>query len=180
MRGQIARTLSEQIIMVEKVESAPSDQSAQFKLIDSLIDETARQHIILMHEKNISLQIGSFTGHTFETGKEGKGWTRGNMSGQSMCEKLNGTGLIQLADKGAAIQLSKSGHDFATWLIDSELKASYLITPMGGWGKPNYPTGSPFPFDLDNPVQTDPTTNLIQQNPGRSSLDLNSEDKSKM
>ena len=146
MRGKLPERVSEQINMAEQVEAKPTDKTAQFKLIDSLIDEPARQHIILMHEKDMSMRIGDFFGHQFETGREGKGWTSGNMSGQSLCEKLNGTGLIELAGKGAAIQLTKSGHEFAEWLVGSGLKATFLATPMGGWGEPFRPPGVPAGF----------------------------------
>ncbi len=146
MRGKLPERVSEQISMAEQVEAKPTDKTAQFRLIDSLIDEPARQHIILMHDKDMSLQIGDFFGHQFETGREGKGWTSGNMSGQSLCEKLNGTGLIELASKGAAIQLTKSGHEFAEWLVGSGLKATFLATPMGSWGEPFRPSGVPAGF----------------------------------
>ena len=150
MRGRLPERVSEQISMAEQVEARPTDQSAQFRLIDSLIDEAVRQHIILMHEKDIPLQIGDFFGHYYETGKQGKGWSTGSMSGQTFCEKLNGTGLIELASKGSAIQLSKMGHEFAKWLIDSGMKATFLSTPLGGWGVPYRPPGMPpgfFPPD---------------------------------
>lgn len=147
MRGKLPERVSEQISMAELVEAKPTDKTAQFKLIDSLIDEPARQHIILMHERDISLRIGDFFGHQFETGREGKGWTSGNLSGQSLCEKLNGTGLIELASKGAAIQLTKSGHEFAEWLVESGLKATFLVTPLGSWGEPFRPPGVPAGFE---------------------------------
>jgi hypothetical protein len=152
MRGQLPVRVSEQISMVEQVEAKPSDQLAQFKLINSLIDETARQHIILMHEKNIPLRIGDFFGHSFETGTPRKGWTSGTMSGQTFCEKLNGTGLIELASEGAGIQLTKVGHVFAKWLTDSGLKATFLATPMGGWGTPFRPEGAQVGFNFGQPM----------------------------
>jgi hypothetical protein len=155
MRGKLPVRLSEQISMVEQVEAKPNDQVAQFKLINSLIDEPARQHLILMHEKGVTLRIGDFFGHPFETGSNGKGWTSGTISGQSLCERLNGTGLIELASDGPAIQLTKAGHEFAKWLTDSGLKATFLTTPMGGWGTPFRPEGAPAGlFQFGNTVPT--------------------------
>ncbi len=157
MRGKLPERVTEQIDMVEQVEARPSDQSAQFKLINSLIDEPARQHIILMAEIDLQMRIDDFFGVPYETGTEGRGWTTGSMSGKNLCEKLNGTGLIELGNKGAAIQLSKAGRDFAKWLTDSGLKATFLTTPLGSWGKPFRPEGMPPSFLLTSQPMTPST-----------------------
>lgn len=146
MRGQLPERVVEQLSMVERIEASPGDQTAQFALINSLIDEPVRQHLILMHEKNVTFTLSEFGWHRYETGTAGSSWAGGGMSGKDLCKKLDGTGLISVTTKGPSVELTDMGHRFAQWLIDSGEKAEFLQTPFGGWGTAKRPDGMPPAF----------------------------------
>ena len=126
---------------IEIAKQQPNDEEPRFTLIDSLIDMAVRQQIILMHEQGVRIPFGYF-GPTFETGG-GLEWSSGSMSGDSLCKKLNGTGLLEITTSGPAVVLTESGHRFAEWLVTNGKKAGFLRSDIGGWGTPTYPDGLP-------------------------------------
>ena len=129
------KRVKEQIDIVEKIESSPTDQIAQFKLINSLIDDVTRQFIILMNDKNLELPISDFKECRYEIGDSGKGThSSGVISSGKLCNILSGTGLIELGDHG--LTLSKSGIDFANWLGKMDLRSTFLKSSWGEWGQP--------------------------------------------
>ncbi len=122
IRQDVPPKIVEQAQLVASVERDPADADAQFRLIDSMLDEIHRQHLILMHEQSCDLPFGEFwSGHTYE---------------MEYMKKLEGTGFVTLLTKGPKIALTPAGRRFAQWLIDHDRKATFMHTPSGGWGEP--------------------------------------------
>lgn len=149
MRGRLPDRVVAQIEMVEQVEARPADRLAQFRLIDSLTDESVRQFLILMHEQNTELPIGRYEHIKYEAGTKSGRWWGGDLSAESLSKKLVGTGLIELADKGWGIKLTPMGHEFAQWLTETGQRADFMSSSVGGWGKVERPEGVPSPLAPD-------------------------------
>ncbi len=123
-----------------KVASNPTDTTAVYQLIDNIIDNTFKQHLILMAEKNALFPYVPF-GHTYQHGTRGKGWATGGFRGDEFLRKLNGTGFIELVTKDATpmLRITEKGKEFVKWLIANGRKDEFYASPLGGWGVPFNP-----------------------------------------
>jgi hypothetical protein len=160
---------------ITTAESKPEDEEPRFSLIDSLIDEPVRQHLILMDEQKTRIPFSGFFGPRYEIGS-GLAFASGSISGQELCKNLNGTELIELSTDGPSVVLTDIGHRFAKWLVNNERKAAFMKSDLGGWGQRpegwppefqsvfNRPPGPHFGMprpqtpDTPTPQATSPTT----------------------
>jgi hypothetical protein len=113
------------------------DESTVFPLMDSLVDETFKQFIILMHEGAKSLDRSRdpfYAPLKFELATENSG-AQGMLNVNDFCKKLAGTELLQ-ADINNSVSLTRRGHSFADWLVTHGKKAMYFSSEMGQWGTP--------------------------------------------
>jgi hypothetical protein len=138
LRPEVPPKIVEQAKLVASVERDPADEDAQFRLIDSMLDDTHGQHLILMHENSCDLPFGElWFGHRYEIEYENGGAAVGSFDGRNFLDKLEGTGFVNLLSKGGAkIELTESGHRFSQWLVGHNLKATFMHTPLGGRGQP--------------------------------------------
>jgi hypothetical protein len=138
IRSALPKGVSEQLELVAEVEKHPSDEEARFALIDSLIDDTFRQHLIVMHERNSAIPYGDRDApeYVLEMGELSavQGW----LDVQQFVERLEGTGLIELTAKGPTVKLTALGERFAEWLTNHNRKATYFFSPFGQWGTPQF------------------------------------------
>ena len=137
MKG-LQPAVQKQIELVERVEESPTDSSAQFAVISSLIDRTFKQHLIFMFESNKKLGFvmdGFGPSHpTVLTGNTHSWMSQGGFSGRDFCEKLQGTGLVEIG-LDMSISLTQLGYEFGRWLVANGEKADFYRSPFGEWGK---------------------------------------------
>lgn len=145
MRQGIPDRVKEQKAMVSAVERDPENAEAKFKLIDSLIDDEIRQHLILMKEKGIDLPYGGFYGPKFELGGE-RHWQSGMFDGAKFAKTLAGTNIVELTMDGPALHLTDFGAKFAEWLLANDRKCAYYQSDFGTWGERVLPPGAPMDF----------------------------------
>lgn len=138
MRGKIPDQLVHQI---SEAEAKPTDNTVQFVLIDSLIDEAIRQHVILMNEKHVSIPILDSFGTRFETGKANNSWMSGGISGREIGKRLGGSQLIDVDLANTSIHLTELGQKFARWLVETGKRNDYYSSNLGGWGELKRPEG---------------------------------------
>ena len=151
MRGKVPDQVVQQL---EDAEAKPKDDNAQFLLVDSLVDEAIRQHLILMNEKTLKLPFNDFWGVKFETGNEGKGtWMTGGISGREIAKKLGGSGLVAIDPQGSSVYLTELGANFANWLVKNGRKNDYYESVYGGWGVVKRPENLPPEFLKNAGVQ---------------------------
>jgi hypothetical protein len=144
MRGRIPEVFAEQVI---DAEAMLQDDSATFSLIDSLIDESIRQHMILMRIKNVQIPFDvSFLAMRFETGKAETSWSSGGISASEITKKLGGSGLVAVDPLGPAVGLTDLGKKFADWLISKGRQNDFYASPLGGWGEVKRPPDLPKGF----------------------------------
>jgi len=137
LRPQVPQKVYEQVRLAASVEKNPSDTGAQFSLIDSMLDEVHRQHLILMHDRGCDLPYGDFWSQPIYEMEYGQGSAAsGGFDSRTFVKKLEGTGFLTLLTTGPSISLTGSGHRFAQWLVDHGRKATFLRTEFGGWGDP--------------------------------------------
>jgi Predicted nucleotide-binding protein containing TIR-like domain len=112
------------------------DPNTQFQIICDLLDRSAHQFIILMHEQTIALRreplFGSGIAYDYVIARREGG--SGNFSVDGFCKKLPDSGLLQ-QDLRNNVTLTARGHQFAMWLLERGHKADYFKTDLGGWGK---------------------------------------------
>lgn len=134
VRSAIPARVAEQIQLVAEVEKRPSDEEAQFRLINSLIDDAYQQHFILMHEKSVKLPyFDSSPGHEYELERSSSA-VRGVFGARNFVNRLEGTGFLYIEVQGPSIVLTDMGHKYAAWLTKSGKRADYFRTPFGEWG----------------------------------------------
>lgn len=136
LRSEVSEKVIEQVELVSSVERDPSNLEAQFKLIDSLLDEAHRQHLILMHECKCDLPYYDYHGNNYEIEYVNGGAASGNLDCRNFIKKLEGTGFVTLLTKGINISLTEEGRCFSLWLVEHGQKAVYMKTDFGGWGEP--------------------------------------------
>jgi len=124
---------------VTRFESNPFDKDALFSLIDNLLPEEAKQHIVLMRKQNNLLDISNidengFT-HRYELITRGKGVSVGIFSPANFLQKVNGTELVSVSGGQDKIMLTERGKLFADWLIEQEKDAETFNSDKGRWGK---------------------------------------------
>jgi hypothetical protein len=104
-----------------------------------------QQHLILMHEKKVSILISEYSLLVYETGNM-RSWSSGSISGKEIMKKVGGSGLVEIDQKDMAVKLTELGERFASWLVSKGKKNPYYGSPLGGWGERKPPTGVPLPM----------------------------------
>jgi hypothetical protein len=143
MRGRLPDQIAQQI---EEAEAMPQDEAAQFALIDGLIDDAIRQHLILMREKMVSIPITEYFVVRFETGKANGSWMSGGISGTEIVKKVGGSGLVSIDVTGPSVKLTEMGIRFASWLVEKGRRNDYYASKLGGWGAVKRPEDIPSAF----------------------------------
>lgn len=139
MRGHLPQAVVEQMALVGE---NPKDETANFELMNSLIEVAMRQHLILMKLKSVSLPLNTGAFLRYETGTSGKGFQSGIVEGADVLKKLAGTNLVDVDADGPSIKLTPLGHEFADWLIANGKKNEFYASPIGGWGEPKGISGA--------------------------------------
>jgi hypothetical protein len=111
------------------------DQNTQYQIICDLLDVSAHQFLILMHEQNVALRreslFGSGVRYRYLLGRRATG--NGYFSVDGLCQKLPDSGLLQ-QDLRNIVTLTSRGHQFAMWLLERGHKADSFRSDLGGWG----------------------------------------------
>jgi hypothetical protein len=119
------------------------DQKTQFQIICDLLDASAHQVLILMHESNLAVRrespFGSGIRYRYVLARRAAG--NGHFSVNDLCKKLPDSGLLQ-QDLRNSVTLTGRGHQFAAWLLERGHKAEFFASDLGGWGDE---TAHPFP-----------------------------------
>ncbi|GAA6141638.1 hypothetical protein [Hydrogenophaga sp. 5NK40-0174] len=130
---------NETVEAVAKFESNPRDVDALFLLMDNLLAEDAKQHLILMRKYGNYLDVSNINEkgytHRYEIITRDKGISMGVFSPGSFIAKLNGTELISVSGGRDKIFLTERGKDFSDWLLDHEKDAATFSSEKGRWGK---------------------------------------------
>lgn len=83
--------IAQQVELVREIEQNPDNRDAQHNLVNSLLDENFRQHIILMHEKGVDLPYADTYSHKFQLGTRDKHFGNGVFPSRDFVNKLEGT-----------------------------------------------------------------------------------------
>jgi len=124
---------------VEAARLNPLDEDAVFKVMDTLLPEETKQHLIFMAKNDNELilpesdELG-FT-HRYEIILRGRGISVGLFSPRKFLSNLNGTGLVTFTNTGKRLFLSDRGQRFADWLLKHERDAETFESDLGRWGK---------------------------------------------
>lgn len=120
------------------LERFPAGEGAQFRLIGGLLGALEQQFVILMHLAPCDLSIQEADGEKikYEVEYDLENQATGELDGWMFYLALKYTGLVEELDKEKKVLLTKSGHKFALWLIESGRKAIYFKAKYGEWGKP--------------------------------------------
>ena len=111
-------------------------QEHKFSFIDSLIEDSFRQHIILMHEFTRELPyLEDRPTHIFEI-ESNYGASAGAFQVRNFYTRLIATQFVSLKPEDPSLTLTATGHEFAEWLISQGRKAAFMNTPFGSWGTP--------------------------------------------
>ena len=127
---------------LDSISQNPTDKIAQFALIDSMLDETHRQYLILMHTVPCELPFSDprsgidFYEMEHRISADKVTGSAGDFVIKEFYKKIEGTNFVSIISTGTKLSLTPSGHEFAQWLIDDGRKASYFETSYGKWGEP--------------------------------------------
>ena len=120
-------------------EEAPIDPGVQFRVLADLLEVSAHQFIILIHEAGATLRregpymVG--VRHEYSIASDHHhGMGSGYFGVDKFCERLADAGLLTVDLRGR-VGLSDRGHAFAEWLIASGFKAVYFWSDVGTWGE---------------------------------------------
>lgn len=135
----LANLPSEALNAVEAVRLDPMDEDKIFKVMDTLLPEEIKQHLILMSKNNNQISLPEmnemgFT-HSYEIILKNKSISFGMFSPHKFLSKLNGTSLVTYSDSMSKIFLSDSGKRFTEWLVRHEKEAETFKSEIGKWGK---------------------------------------------
>ena len=141
--GEYAKALAglpeEAANAVEAARLNPLDEDAVFKVIDSLLPEETKQHLVLMQKQNgeLSLPEPDEMGHThrYEIILRNGGISVGVFAPRKFLSHLNGTDLITIGNAGKRLFLSERGKRFVDWLFKHERDAETFKSDLGRWGK---------------------------------------------
>jgi hypothetical protein len=143
---------------VRAAEAKPTDDIAQFALMDSFLDDVMRQHLIMMKEKNVGIPFKNYAGINYETGRAGGSWSSGGISGREIAKRLGGSGLVSVTPDGESVSLTPLGGRFSDWLVANGKRNDYYSSELGGWGEVKRPAGLPKGFFTGAPQVTNPVS----------------------
>ena len=141
--GEYAQALSglpsETTKAVDAARQNPLDEDAIFKVMDTLLPEETKQHLIFMAKNSDILDLPEMDerGHThrYEIILRNHGISVGLFSPQKFLSKLNGTELVTHLNTGKKLFLSERGKRFTGWLLKHERDAETFMSDLGRWGK---------------------------------------------
>lgn len=130
---------SETTKAVEAARLNPLDEDAIFKVMDTLLPEETKQHLIFMAKNSNILELPEIDemGHThrYEIILRNQSISVGLFSPRKFLSKLNGTDLVTSLNTGKKLFLSERGKRFAAWLLKHERDAETFVSGLGRWGK---------------------------------------------
>lgn len=130
---------SETINAVVNLEDNPFDQDALFALMDALVPEETKQHLILVSKLGGILDVSNAdergNTHTYEIITRNKGISFGVFSPREFLRNLDGTQLVTPYDNHSKIKLTARGEKFASWLLEHDKGAESFWSEKGGWGE---------------------------------------------
>lgn len=121
--------------LVRKMETAPLDRNVHFELVASLLDDSSRQLLILMHDRLITLPLDQSVEVKFDLPGEAARTEKCRVSIAQFSETLEGTKFVSASDD-RLVSLTDTGHAFAEWLIENGEKALHFASEFGEWGVP--------------------------------------------
>lgn len=115
------------------------NQTTQYRVIKGLLEPTAWQFFILMHEAGATMRREEWVmlGIRYEyeiTSDIHSGQGHGYFNVNQICNRLADSGLLSVDLRGR-VSLSERGHAFAEWLIESGYRAQYFWSDIGTWGE---------------------------------------------
>ena len=124
---------------VEAARLNPLDEDAVFKVMDSLLPEETKQHLIFMAKNGNELTLPKpnekgYT-HRYEIVLRNYGISLGFFSPRKFLSNLDGTDLVTFTDTGKRIFLADRGQRFVSWLLKHERDAETFESDIGRWGK---------------------------------------------
>ena len=141
--GEYAQALSglpsETTRAVEAARQNPLDEDAIFKVMDTLLPEETKQHLVFMAKNSNTLDLPEMDemGHThrYEIILRNHAISVGLFSPEKFLSKLNGTELVTHLNTGRKLFLSERGKRFTDWLLKHERDAETFMSDLGRWGK---------------------------------------------
>lgn len=123
---------------VSRYESNPSDNEALFSLMANLLNEEAKQHIILMEKNDSCLDISQrdengFT-HSYELVTENS-VNFGSFSPERFASNVDGAELVEMNSTRTSLSLTDRGKSFATWMKKNNKQARMFNSDKGSWGE---------------------------------------------
>ena len=123
---------------IEQRGEHPNDRDASFRLMDNLLQEYVKQHLVFMRKNDDELPLGEIDehghSHKYEIITRGKGVTFGWFSPQKFVQQLAGTNLVAVSGGKDKLFLTDEGKSFADWLISHEKDAETFESDKGRWG----------------------------------------------
>lgn len=137
IKKSVSPRVAEQLQLVREIERNPKNQDAQFGIVNSLLDEVYRQHLILMSEQNVDIPYSDMFSHKYSLGTKNQHLGNGMFQSGDFVKKLEGTKFVELIqDQGIKIRITDEGRAYAKWLVGKGKKADFIDTPLGKWGEP--------------------------------------------
>ena len=135
----LAGVPSETVRAVEAARKNPLDDDAVFNVVDVLLPEDIKQHLIFMAKNGDQLTLpadyeGGHT-HRYEFVLRNQGISVGIFDPNAFVSRLNGTGLVTLPSTREKIFLTGRGQRFTEWLLKHERDAETFDSDLGRWGK---------------------------------------------
>jgi hypothetical protein len=136
----IRRLPSEVKSDVNNFSSNPGDKVTLFKLLNNLLREEVKQHIVLMARNRTSIETSKFNehGHThnYEFLLRNGSVSAGIFDPRAFLKSLDGTDMVIVRGDQRTISLLPEGEEFASWLIQHGLDAESFQSEQGCWGEP--------------------------------------------
>jgi hypothetical protein len=128
----------EKLGVLEKDDAPLIDAKVQYQVLADLLDISAIQFFILMHQSGVKLvREGTFEWgprYEYRLAHKGRSSGSGALRVSELCKKLADAGILQ-CDLRDRVSLTERGNAFAEWLVSSDYRASYFWSDHGGWGE---------------------------------------------
>lgn len=123
---------------IEKLSDHPYNHEASFRLMDNLLQEYIKQHLVFMRKNNNELSTPALdnygNSHQYEIITRNKGVTFGWFSPEKFRRQLEGTDLVYISESEDKMFLTEQGKKFTDWLIRHEKDAETFESDIGRWG----------------------------------------------
>lgn len=122
-----------------KADAISENHDKLFSLIDSLLEEDIKQHLVFMrkHENYLDIYLDKDTRstHQYEILMKNKSLSLGIFSPRNFINKTQGTDFIEFSSDHERLYLTQRGKDFSDWLIRYKKDAEVFYSQQGGWGE---------------------------------------------